>query len=472
MMKPLSNQVMQVQKSREKILFPIQAIVLRPSVWSRFCRGVSTLSLAVLLAMPMHVMASNTPLSAADPQLRSLFTMALAHNPNIELAQSGVDINGYQIKVSESEEGPTVQLISELSYSWVMEKEFGRTANQLRASYPLYQPDKKAQTHVSQQALEVAKQGVKISQQDILLKIAMQYYAYWQQQAEWEFLGQEKQTYLDLLEQSKNRFQLGFQDLNDLTEIQAKIDGVQAQQIAVKQAMQSLYFELTELVNRPFDINAFTRLDRLPGDLSRLPSASTHQGESQNDQAWSDLIRHNPAIVAVDQQMSLIDKQVIVDQLSDGPQVELFTAYTYNDSDDHFYDDMQGLKGGVQIKVPIYLSGKTDAKVAKTRATRQQLAIKKEILAHKIRRIAQQSRMSFELGLQQLSLQNKAIESNKAAIKAIESGMSTGNRNMMDLLKAYNDLHKTEKTIPILKAKLWQYWWKLQWVNGNLAKTP
>jgi outer membrane protein len=176
--------------------------------------------------------------------------------------------------------------------------------------------------------------------------------------------------------------------------------------------------------------------------------------------------------VAVDQQMSLIDKQVIVDQLSDGPQVELFTAYTYNDSDDHFYDDMQGLKGGVQVKIPIYLSGKTDAKVAKTRATRQQLAIKKEILAHKMKRIAQQSRMSFELGLQQLSLQNKAIESNKAAIKAIESGMSTGNRNMMDLLKAYNDLHKTEKTIPILKAKLWQYWWKLQWVNGNLAKTP
>jgi outer membrane protein len=87
----------------------------------------------------------------------------------------------------------------------------------------------------------------------------------------------------------------------------------------------------------------------------------------------------------------------------------------------------------------------------------------------RITRIAQQAQVSYDLGLQQLSLLNKAIESNKEAIKAIESGMSTGNRNMMDLLKAYSDLHKAEKAIPILKAKLWQYWWQLQWVTGSLA---
>ncbi len=425
---------------------------------------VWALSFATLLVIPVSGMADSR--SSADPQLNGLFALAIAHNPNIEMARSEIDINGYQLNVSQSEEGPTVQLTSELSYAWVKEKEFGRTANQLRASYPLYQPEKEARSDVSRQAVEVAKQTVKISQQDILLEIAMQYYEYWQQQAERDFLGKERQTYLDLLEQSKNRFQLGYQDLNDLTEIQAKIDSIKAQQIAVQQNMQKVYFKLTELVNSSFDISGFKKPNALPSGLTQFPSNSLNKSE----QAWSDLISHNPAIIAVDKQINLIGKQVNVEKLSDGPQVELFTSYIYNDSDGNFYDDMQGLKGGVQIKVPIYLSGKTDAKVAKTRATMQQLKIKKAIQISKITRIAQQAQVSYDLGLQQLSLLNKAIESNKEAIKAIESGMSTGNRNMMDLLKAYNDLHKSEKTIPILKAKLWQYWWQLQWVTGRLAK--
>lgn len=431
-----------------------------------FWKGVWALSFATLLVIPVPGVADSQSLSSADPQLKGLFTLALAHNPNIEMAKSAIDINGYQLKVSQSEEGPTVQLISELSYAWVAEKEFGRTANQLRASYPLYQPDKKARTDVSQQAVEVAKQAVKISQQDILLEIATQYYDYWQQQAEWEFLGKERQTYQGLLEQSKNRFQLGYQDLNDLTEIQAKIDSLKAQKISVQQSMENVYFKLTELVNSPFDINGFTRPNALPSALTHLPSKNLNK----NDQAWSNLISHNPAIITVDKQISLIGKQVNVEKLNDGPQIELFTSYIYNDSGGNFYDDMQGLKGGVQIKVPIYLSGKTDAKVAKTRASMQQLEIQKTILISKITRIAQQAQVSYDLGLQQFSLLNKAIESNKQAIKAIESGMSTGNRNMMDLLKAYSDLHKAEKTIPILKAKLWQYWWQLQWVTGSLAE--
>lgn len=447
-------------KSLIKQLFLMTIFIQRPfwKVWA--------LSFATLLVIPVPGMADSRSLISADPQLNGLFALALAHNPNIEMARSQIDINGYQLNVSQSDEGPTVQLTSELSYAWVKEKEFGRTANQLRASYPLYQPEKEARSDVSRQAVEVAKQTVKISQQDILLEIAMQYYEYWQQQAERDFLGKERQTYLDLLEQSKSRFQLGYQDLNDLTEIQAKIDSIKAQQIAIQQNMQKVYFKLTELVNSSFDISGFKKPNALPNGLTHLPNNSLNK----SDQAWSDLISHNPAIIEVDKQINLIGKQVNVEKLSDGPQVELFTSYIYNDSDGNFYDDMQGLKGGVQIKVPIYLSGKTDAKVAKTRATMQQLKIKKAIQINKITRIAQQAQVSYDLGLQQLSLLNKAIESNKEAIKAIESGMSTGNRNMMDLLKAYNDLHKSEKTIPILKAKLWQYWWQLQWVTGRLAK--
>jgi outer membrane protein len=459
-MKELANSSTHTLMSHSK-----KQCLLRSILNSRsFLKGVWALSFATFLAIPALGMAETE--SSIDPQLKELFTLALAHNPNIEMAKSDIDINGYQFDLSRSEGGPTVQLISELSYSWGKEKEFGRTANQLRASYPLYQPEIKARTDVSKQAVEVAKQAVKISQQDILLEIAMQYYEYWQQQAEWDFLGKERQTYLGLLEQSKSRFQLGYQDLNDLTEIQAKIDNIRARQIAVQQKMENVYFKLTELVNSSFDMSGFTRRNTLPKRFTHLPSKNI----SKNDQAWTDLISHNPAIMEADNQINLIGKQVKVEKLSDGPQVELFTSYIYNDSNGHYYDDMQGLKGGVQIRIPIYLSGRTEAKISKTKASKQQIETKKDILINKIIRVAQQAQVSYDLGIQQLSLLQKAIESNKQAIQAIESGMSTGNRNMMDLLKAYSDLHTAEKTIPILKAKLWQYWWQLQWVTGHLAQ--
>lgn len=440
--------------------------------YQQICKRLSALSFMALFLMAPPGMAESQSLASADPQLKHLFALALAHNPNIELAQSEVDINGHQLMASQSEEGLSVRFISELSYAWVEENDFGRTASQLRASYPLYQPEKKARSQVSQQAVEIAKQDVKISQQDILLEIAMSYYEYWQQQAEWEFLGKEQQTYQDLLKQTKSRFQLGYQGLNDLTEIQAKIDSLQAQQIAVQQKMQNLYFSLTELINSPFDMSDFTRVGVLPKGLTSLTNLASQPNINlnENDQAWSDLIHHNPAIMAIDKQTRLISKQIEVDRLSDGPQIELFTAYIHNDSNGYFYDDMQGLQGGVQINVPIYLSGKTDAKVAKTRASMQQSEIRKTIMIRKVTRIAQQSQASYELGLQQLVLLNKAVESNKEAITAIENGMSTGNRNMIDLLNAYSDLHKAEKTIPILNAQLWQHWWQFQWATGGLAE--
>ena len=61
------------------------------------------------------------------------------------------------------------------------------------------------------------------------------------------------------------------------------------------------------------------------------------------------------------------------------------------------------------------------------------------------------------------------LESNKQALVAAENGLSTGNRNILDLLDAQRSVHRAERDISIVNNRLWTNWHLYQWSTGRLT---
>ncbi|WP_024852142.1 TolC family protein [Hydrogenovibrio kuenenii] len=400
-----------------------------------------------------------------DAQLMRLYQTALQNNPSLAVFSAKEQAAFSQQKQAASYEKAQLQLQSELSYAWMKKKDFGRTANQLKASYPLYQPDKTDLTQAANFQFNAAQWSLEAQKQNLMLQVADLYYRYWSQQAQVEFLLKEKRSISSILVQVRKRFQVGYQNLNDIAEIQARLDNNQADLLEAKQVLAITESNLVALVGESVNLDKMLMPQGLPSDgllknRLRLP----HEKISVQ-QSW---FMQNPGLKALRQQEQAANRQVDYEKNKNGVQLDAFGAYVYNDSDGNFYDDMQGVKGGLELKYPLYLGGRTDAAVAKSRANVSQVQAQQRQLMLKLQAIARNSLLSYQAGIERLVALQAALSSNQEAVKATEKGLQTGTRNILDLLNAQRSLHKAQRDVPMTRAKIWQSWFEFYGALGLL----
>lgn len=393
--------------------------------------------------------------------LQPLFIKALANNPTLFLAQA-VQQTAYSYEQqTRSLLEPEVAIKSELSYAWMKHDNFARTANQLQATYPLYQPDKSNLINMAGHDYKASVHQLEAEQQKLFLNIAQVYFEYWQKKAEYEFLQKEQVSITDILKQVNQRFQIGYQDLNDLTEIQARLDANQSELINAKMAMHIAITSLEELMGSAVNLEDNSFPHALPDDFFTQKMVM--------DQAkWLGFIERHPEILIIQEQQAAINQSVDYAKNKDAIQVEAFSALVYNDSDGNFYNDMQGVRAGVRMELPLYTGGGTDAAIAKARGMQSQAKAKLQQKELILSTEAKRAYIRYQALTNSLQSLKAALSSNRLAKKATENGLVTGSRNLLDLLNTQRRTHKVERDIPIVKAEIWKSWHELHWALGLL----
>ncbi|MBD3822749.1 MAG: TolC family protein, partial [Thiotrichales bacterium] len=125
-------------------------------------------------------------------------------------------------------------------------------------------------------------------------------------------------------------------------------------------------------------------------------------------------------------------------------------------------------KGGLELKYPLYLGGRTDAAVSKSRAQVSAAQAQKRQLVLQLEATVRNSLLSYQAGVERLAALKAALSSNQEAVKATENGLRTGTRNILDLLNAQRSLHKAQRDVPLTKAKIWQSWFEFYGALGLL----
>jgi len=393
--------------------------------------------------------------------LQPLFIKALANNPTLSLAQAMRQTAYSQEQQTRSLLEPEVAIKSELSYAWMEHNDFARTANQLQATYPLYQPDKSNLINMAHHEHKASVYQFEAEQQKIFLGIAQVYFEYWQKKAEYEFLQKEQASITDILKQVNQRFQIGYQDLNDLTEIQARLDANQSDLINAKLAMRIALTNLEELVGAEVHLKEYSFPQSLQDSL-------LNQKELMVEDMWPELIKRHPEVMAIQEQQISIDQSVDYAKNKDGLQIEAFSALVYNESDGNFYNDMQGVRAGVRLELPLYTGGGTDAEIAKARGMQSQAKARLQQTKLRLSTQAKKAYIRYQSLTNSLRSLTAALSSNRLATKATENGLVTGSRNLLDLLNTQRRTHKVERDIPIVKAEIWKSWHELSWALGLL----
>lgn len=411
-----------------------------------------------LLSLSLPVFAQATTVSSTMT-LEKLWQQAIETYPSLAIATAQQQAAAYGKQSADAQLRPKVRFQSELSYAWMEKKNFPRTANQLRASYPLYQPELADKQDQQAYLLEASYAKLEEARQQIRLKVAKAYLDYQIGQAKGAFLAKEHQAILETLNQVQQRFQVGYQDLNDIVEVQAKLDRNSAESLAVDQTQVQTLAALEAYVGQPLDRDSLSAKD-LSLWVAAVSSNIKRPAEGE--------IAH-PKLQVLDWQWQSLQKQQSVIQNQDGIKLEAFGALVYNESDGNFYDDMQGARGGVELSVPLYLGGKTDSDKAQAKAQAQALLAQKRQVNLDLEVALKQSQLGIEHGLQRLKVLKAVLASSQQALKSTEDGLKTGARNILDLLNAQSALYKAEQAIPVTQAAIAKDWVKFAWAKGRLS---
>ena len=264
-----------------------------------------------------------------DSQLQALFSKALENNPSIALVSAQEQMAYSNQQKVDGLAKPEVDCKSELSYSWMKKSDFARTANQINARYPLYQPDNTNLINIAGDQHDASVYQEKAQAQRLFLKIAQEYFTYWGQKVEYEFLEKEQNSITEILRQVNQRFQIGYQDLNDITEVQARLDSNRADLLKAQEMMQITQAKLEELVGSTVDLSRFH-------PPQSLPPAIVIDQSSPTGGTWSKWVETHPELKAMLREQSAATEQVEYEKNRDGVQVEAFSALVYNDSDGKF----------------------------------------------------------------------------------------------------------------------------------------
>ena len=404
--------------------------------------------------------------------LNALFNLALQHNPALARVESQKNQALNALQQTKAEGKVEVRLKSELSYTVMSEKAFARTSNQVEATYPLYEPqlNDKIQganlTHQSQQwRLEAEKQAV-------LSQVVERYLSYWQQQQRLIFQHKEQASIESIMQQVQQRFQVGFQDLNDIVEIQSRLDFNLVERLTAQQTLEEI--EAFLLADIGLENGRLFNVEGLVFPTASLPNLETLRQKintlltQQTDQVWLKLTAQNPKLLAIEQQTLAVRQQVAFARNNDGMKVEAFGAYVLNESDNNFYDDMRGARAGLRLSVPLYLGGQTKASVAqKSQQVLQNQASKREV-ALKIAAEAYKAWRALQSSQQRLNALKSALNSSKQAVTSSKQSLKTGRRNVLDLLDAQRLVHRIQRDIPIVEAQVWKSYYQLLFAMGTL----
>ncbi len=415
--------------------------------------------------LTLSTQASEIELPKALLQLQQ---QAVENAPSLQAKWQQVTQATQQVQFQKSLQKPKVSLKSELSYAW-MKQNFGRTANQLSVSYPLYAPDLRAGEQVAQTAQQQKRWQALAAQRVLWKQVGLTYIQLLKQQEQVRYTQQQLQAMKDILTQLQGRYQVGMTQLNDIADVESRIALMRAKELLAQQQVQELWQKLSALTGLPVE-----QIKQTPLPLATkqsieqtLQKLKAWQKKCQNPQSCLGkmTLEQHPLLQALQQKQQQLQQQAQKVKSRYQAKIQAVGSYVYNDSGNHFYDDMQGAKAALQLTVPLYLSGEDDAAVSTVRAEQQQVQLQWQQQQLNLRSQAQTAIEGLHSLAKQMPVFQSAVQASRQALKATQAGLRTGERTILDVLNAQRDLDLMRKTLNTALYEVWRYQTLLQFIH-------
>ena len=252
-----------------------------------------------------------------------------------------------------------------------------------------------------------------------------------------------KQANDKLLEQAKEKYQVGMSAVTDVQEAQAAYDQSVADEIGGQQQVINAEESLRAITGQPV-----TDLEEPPADM---PLRNPVPDDAQK---WvSQALQQNPNLLAAQAGAQVAAKAVSIKRAGHYPTLDMTLSHTKNNNSNSFsalgstFNELSNTNGNLlmlSLNFPIFSGGGVSAQV--TQAQRQYDAAQDQVQLV-TRQTEQQARTAFLgvlTGISQVQALKQSVTSNDTSLQATEAGMQVGTRTIVDVLTSRQNLLKAQ----------------------------
>src|SRR5690554_5927044 len=377
-------------------------------------------------------------LLAAQPafslDLMETYEKALSYDSGIASAMAQFQAQQAASDVSKSSLLPQVMAFAEGSHVDVEPKNAPSSNNYRPLSYgvqltqPLFRADNWFRYDASQFQTEAAQSQYNLAQQQLILDVATAYFNVLRAQDTVTTARATEAAIQRQFEQAQERFDVGLIAITEVYEARASYDDSKSQRIAAENQLNVAREQLARLTGEYAE------------DLENLrENFPLGRPEPMNPNDWeTTALEQNWAIQAAMSQLNASEANLKVAKSGHMPTLDLVASYGESELDGAKSNQQEGTQGviGLQLNVPLYMGGGTEAGVRQQRS----LVTVAEQDLNTTRRDVQVNTRSLFLtvnnNVETASALEQTIISRRSALDATRAGYDVGTRNIVEVLDA------------------------------------
>jgi len=285
-----------------------------------------------------------------------------------------------------------------------------------------------------------AEQTLKVSEQDLHLRVAKAYFDILQAQDVLTTVRAQKQAYAEQLAQARKTFEVGAATITDTDEAKARYDLTVAQEIAALNDIEVKRRTLEKIINR--EAPPLALLD----EKARLPLPQPNDMD-----AWVKRAESDSLAVALGQTSQEIARRE-VDKQKGGHLPTLDLVANYNDNRNQAMATQSSVNTktgsiGLALALPLYQGGAISSRVREASANLEKARFDLETARRQAALDTRQAYLGVISGNAQAQALEQALVSTETQLRSTKLGLEVGVRTRVDVLNAEQQVYSTRKDL-------------------------
>lgn len=413
-------------------------VELRTSFYVRMCSVLVT------------ILALSAPAYATD--IIEAYQLAQSSDPVFESARYALESARQKIPQARAGLLPAANAVGNKGYTRADTKFTGQDpvdrhmkswAWNLQLTQPLIHAGNIYAYRESELLVEQATAQYAKAEQDMLLRVAEAYFGVIVAQEAIAAADAQIHALDEQLSQVKRGYALGTHSVTDIDETKSRLGSAKSQKVTALNDLDSKRADLEMVTGQELD------------HLAVLGAAITLPQPVPNDaHTWMNQARTDNAVVRAQTAALAAAKVDIKKNRSDYlPTIDLTGSYGSNYASSSlttpfdYATRAKSLQVGLQINIPLYSGGMTNARVSEAVANAGKARSDLEAASRQAATDAQQAFAGVVNGVAQIDALNSAVESGESAVKGSRAGYRLGLRINLDVLNAEQQLYSAKKDL-------------------------
>ena len=277
-----------------------------------------------------------------------------------------------------------------------------------------------------------------------------------------ELIVAEKKATAKQLELLKSRYDKQLAILTDVLEVEARLDGIKADEIASQARVEIAFENLSELVNRP-----------VIGPIPGLKEAIALDDELASLQDWTDkAVKNNPSLLALHKDMQAAQAGLREAKAGDYPTVNLSLSAQKSDIG---FENSQSSRtetyvASLNLNVPIYQGGETSARKTEQRELFNISQQKYDQAYRQTMRSIREAYLNTRSSWSRMKAADKAVTSAEKSYEAQQKGFKYGTVTVVDVLDALREQYSFRRDFRQSQYEFVINWTHLLSYAGTLSE--